>query len=92
MVDLLVTDFSMPGMNGLFLIEEARRRHPSLPALLLTGYADADVWARKEIADGEPTLLLRKPVSDSVLAAQAAAMLAQHAGASRPDVQADSRP
>ena len=38
--DLLVTDFAMPGMNGLTLIKEARRHRPGLPALLLTGYAD----------------------------------------------------
>jgi CheY-like chemotaxis protein len=42
-VDLLISDFAMPGMDGLTLIQEARRRRPELPALLLTGYADAGV-------------------------------------------------
>ncbi len=72
-VDLLVTDLSMPGMNGLLLINEARRRMPSLPALLLTGYADAGVQF-----DGErekTTTLLRKPIIDEELAARAAALL-----------------
>ena len=49
-VDLLISDFAMPGMNGLRLIHEARRRRPELPALLLTGYADAGVQLALEDA------------------------------------------
>src|SRR5690349_18429380 len=37
-VDALVSDLSMPRMNGVALIREARRRRPGLPALLLTGF------------------------------------------------------
>ncbi len=73
--DLLVTDFSMPGMNGLVLIQEARHRLPGLPALLLTGYADAGIWPRIENALDGTTVLLRKPVSGDELAARAAALL-----------------
>jgi len=81
MVDLLISDFAMPGMDGLTLIREARRRRPELPALLLTGYADASV--RLAVRDGEAggTALLRKPVSGAALAGRAAALLA-HAVAS----------
>jgi len=39
-VDLLVTDFAMPGMTGLALIEAARHRRPDLRALLVSGYAE----------------------------------------------------
>ena len=38
-VDLMVSDLSMPGMDGLALVREAQRRRPGLPAILLTGYA-----------------------------------------------------
>ncbi|WP_176556314.1 CHASE3 domain-containing protein [Rubellimicrobium rubrum] len=38
--DVLVTDFLMPGMNGVDLVESLRQIRPSLPALLVTGYAD----------------------------------------------------
>ena len=38
-VDCLVTDLSMPGMDGVTLIKLAHRDHPNLPAVLLTGYA-----------------------------------------------------
>ncbi|MBL9215256.1 MAG: PAS domain S-box protein [Opitutaceae bacterium] len=40
-VDLLMTDFSMPEMNGIDLIREAVALKPSLPAVLLTGYGKA---------------------------------------------------
>jgi len=40
-VGLLFTDVIMPGgMNGLELIERARRLHPDLPVLVTTGYMD----------------------------------------------------
>lgn len=60
-VDLLVTDFSMPGMNGLMLIEEARRRLPGLPALLLTGYADTGFLPRIEGALTTPRPCCKRP-------------------------------
>jgi signal transduction histidine kinase/ActR/RegA family two-component response regulator len=80
MVDLLISDFAMPGMNGLTLIQEARRRRPELPALLLTGYADPSVRLAVEDAGTGGTALLRKPVSGTALAERAAALLA-HAAA-----------
>ncbi|TGN62195.1 PAS domain-containing sensor histidine kinase [Paracoccus liaowanqingii] len=38
--DLLITDFSMPRMNGGQLAREARKLRPTLPILLATGYAE----------------------------------------------------
>ena len=73
--DLLVTDFAMPGMNGLALIGEARRRLPGIPVLLLTGYADATVRLHAEDTQAGNLALLRKPVSGDELAASAAASL-----------------
>ncbi len=32
----------MPGMTGTELIAAARRRHPGLPALIISGYAEAE--------------------------------------------------
>ena len=52
-VDLLVTDYLMPGAKGSLLIEQARRHRPQLPALLLTGYAN--------LAEGEAAGLPRLP-------------------------------
>ena len=36
-IDLLITDFAMPGIDGRELISEARKIRPGLPAILLTG-------------------------------------------------------
>ena len=75
-VDLLISDYAMPGMNGLILIQEARRRRPELPALLLTGYANESVRLAAEDADIGGMVLLRKPVSYAALSQGAAALLA----------------
>ena len=39
-VDLVITDQTMPKMTGLDLTEEIRRRYPSIPVILCTGYSD----------------------------------------------------
>ena len=59
-------------MNGLLLIEEARRASPQLPAVLFTGYADPKIDEYR--LDGR-TVLLRKPVSHADLADAAARVL-----------------
>ena len=35
--DLLITDFRMPGMNGVEVIHALRRLQPDLPALVISG-------------------------------------------------------
>jgi PAS domain S-box-containing protein len=42
-IDILFSDLIMPGMDGLSLAREARRRRPSLKVLLTTGYAEASL-------------------------------------------------
>jgi len=69
-VDLLITDFAMPGMNGAQLAEAARALAPGLPILLATGYA--------EMPNGEGTELPRlgKPYSQAQLAREIGKLLA----------------
>lgn len=38
--DLMITDYSMPGMNGAELGKAARELYPNLPILMASGYAD----------------------------------------------------
>jgi FixJ family two-component response regulator len=42
----LLVDIRMPGMSGIDLIEELGRRNSSLPAIVMTGHADARALER----------------------------------------------
>jgi len=39
-IDLAVVDLNMPGAEGYSHIDELRRRHPSVPVIVLSGYED----------------------------------------------------
>ncbi|MDO9712214.1 PAS domain S-box protein [Paracraurococcus lichenis] len=74
-VDVVVTDLSMPGMDGIAVIREAQRRRTGLPAILLTGYAtSAAEFAIGDMVNG-PVCLLRKPVDGAALADQVAILV-----------------
>jgi PAS domain S-box-containing protein len=67
-VDLLIADLSMPGTDGVAVIEEAQRRKPGLPAILATGFAsDVTDVAMKGAFSGSFSLI-RKPIPPSQLA------------------------
>jgi signal transduction histidine kinase len=57
-VDLVVTDLGMPGMTGLALAEEIKRRRPT-PVVLLTGWADELDETHGRFVD----VLLAKPIT-----------------------------
>ena len=68
-IDVLVTDYLMPGMNGVELIQEVRRLAPEMPALLITGYSN--------IASGPGASLprLAKPFRQVELASRVSELL-----------------
>ena len=39
-IDLMMTDWGLPGMNGKELAEKTRELRPTLPILLASGYAE----------------------------------------------------
>ena len=83
-VDLLVTDLSMPGMDGVSLIEAAQRHRRGLPAILLTGHAhDNARLAAHGSADCSYTLLA-KPIRASELAAHVVRLLGTSPAAPAP--------
>jgi signal transduction histidine kinase len=65
-IDLVFSDIMMPGgMNGVDLAREVKRRHPGLPVVLTTAYAEA----AKSDAEAEGIVLLPKPYRLEELAA-----------------------
>jgi CheY-like chemotaxis protein len=68
-IDLLVTDYSMPKMNGVELAKAALKVSPRLAIVMATGYAD--------LPEISPTRFVRinKPYLQSQLAAEIAKAL-----------------
>jgi signal transduction histidine kinase/CheY-like chemotaxis protein len=71
--DLMITDYLMPGMNGVQLIEQAKPLAPSMQVLLMTGYST--------IAEGPGATVprLAKPFRQSDLSKIVAEMLTREA-------------
>ncbi len=62
----LVSDVSMPGMDGLALARQLRQRWPGLPVLLLSGYAASTIGSDLE---SEGILFVAKPYAPADLLA-----------------------
>jgi CheY-like chemotaxis protein len=81
-LDLLITDYSMPGMDGLEVGAAARRARPHLPVILLTGFIE-DIAA--EVLDGAGVKqVLRKPVMIEELSGACSSVLAASARRTTP--------
>ncbi len=70
--DLVVSDLMMPGVDGAELSLEVRRRWPSLPVVIMSGYADV------EVSSGaiEAAVVLEKPFTARALLDAISAALA----------------
>ena len=75
-VDIIVSDLTMPEMDGLTLIRAAQERRPGLPAVLLTGYAGDGAALAVGGAISGAFSLLRKPISGTQLVDRIGALLA----------------
>ncbi len=60
-VTLIVSDYKMPGMNGLEFLREAYRRSPSVPRLLMTAFPDLQI-AIEAINDAAIESFFTKPL------------------------------
>jgi len=81
-VDALITDLSMPGMDGIALIRAAQQRRPGLPAVLLTGYAGDESALEMGGAITGSFSLARKPITTNDLVDRIEALLAAHSSSS----------
>jgi CheY-like chemotaxis protein len=41
--DVILTDLRMPGMDGLALVEEVKRKYPSVPVIVMTAFGSEDI-------------------------------------------------
>jgi CheY-like chemotaxis protein len=57
---VILSDINMPGMDGLALLREIKKRRPELPVMMLTAYGD-DERRRRAAADGAADFVT-KPV------------------------------
>jgi two-component system, LuxR family, response regulator FixJ len=63
----LVVDYKLPGMNGLDLLVELRRREVDLPAILITTHPSSE--ARRRAALAGVTLIEKPLLSDTLFQA-----------------------
>ena len=82
-VDILVSDLTMPEMDGLALIRAVQAQRPNLPAVLLTGYAGDGAALAMDGAISGTFSLLRKPVSGTQLVDRINALLESRKQTSR---------
>jgi len=59
-VDLLLSDYRLPGMSGIELISKVRSHRPQVKVILITGQTDPKI--RKEIAEAGADAFFLKPV------------------------------
>ena len=61
-IDALITDHVMPGMNGAEFVRELRKTHPALPVMVISGLEEAETEYK-----GLNVLFLRKPLMPDLL-------------------------
>ncbi len=74
--DVLLTDIKMAGLDGVGLLEEAKRRYPDLAVILLTGHATV-ASAIAALRQGAQNYLLKPAKNDDILTAIAAGLEAR---------------
>lgn len=76
-VELIMTDFMMPGMNGSELLRTAREHWPQTIRIMLTGHANTDA-VMGSIKDGAVYRFILKPWNDDDLRLTIALALEQY--------------
>lgn len=65
---VILSDINMPGMDGLALLQEVKRRHPGLPVMMVTAYGDDE--RRRRAGEYGAAEFITKPVDFDLLKRQ----------------------
>lgn len=82
-VDLVISDFKMPGMDGIEFLVQVRTLHPDLPRVMFTAYADEEL-ARRAVAEAFVSDFLPKTLASREMVQKIEALLAGTSGATSP--------
>ena len=76
-IDLVISDYRMPGMNGVEFLRRVRELYPDTIRLILSGYADVAAVV-EAINDGQVYKFISKPWNDQELLTTIMRALDQH--------------
>ena len=66
--DLVIVDLTLEGCDGLDLVKDMKKRHPKIPALVLSMH-DESVYAERALRAGARGYVTKQELDDTVLAA-----------------------
>ncbi|HET6837492.1 MAG TPA: PAS domain-containing protein [Gemmatimonadales bacterium] len=78
LIDVVVSDVVMPGVNGRELADQLRVTHPDLPILFMSGYPGTDIERRGLKID--QTTFIEKPFTPDALVAAVSGAIADRSG------------
>ncbi|MFO1532107.1 MAG: response regulator [Thermoplasmatota archaeon] len=77
--DVVVSDYRLPGMDGLRFLAQASRLLPGVPRILITAYTEIEV-DDSELAAARPEAVLTKPLEAADLVARVRSALVEAPG------------
>ncbi len=66
--DLVIVDITMPGRNGLGLLQDIKRQKPSVPVLVISAHAEKD-YALRALKLGAAGYVSKQSAADALVAA-----------------------
>jgi len=66
--DIILVDISLPGMNGIEFIKNAKARHPGLPIVVLSMH-DESLYTERAIRAGALGYVMKRASSEEIIAA-----------------------
>ncbi|MCE7987829.1 MAG: DNA-binding response regulator [Caldilinea sp. CFX5] len=65
--DIVLVDFSLPGMNGLEFVQHLRKEHPTLATIVISGHKE-ETFIEEILAAGATDYIVKEQAPQSLLA------------------------